>query len=185
MKKQLLIVLRVVLIATILTITISCGDNGSDRVPLTVPDPDWDGLTSAQELQLGTDPFEADTDGDTYTDGVEISYDSDPLNELDGPEVWVKTDASVQCDTYCKPVSEAQAELTMAGVTVLEITRGLFQDICAAFCGGPTPDLIAARIPLVDLSKLPNGWWQIDPSQFVTTNDCAWNLPPDLFGGLP
>lgn len=42
-------------------------------------DPDGDGLTTAQELQLGTDPNAPDTDGDGLLDGEEVQYGSNPL----------------------------------------------------------------------------------------------------------
>jgi hypothetical protein len=35
------------------------------------PDPDNDGLTSTFEASIGTDPFDPDTDGDGYEDGLE------------------------------------------------------------------------------------------------------------------
>ena len=37
-------------------------------------DPDGDGLTTLQEQMLGTDPFNADTDGDGVADGVEVNW---------------------------------------------------------------------------------------------------------------
>jgi hypothetical protein len=43
-------------------------------------DPDGDGLTNAQEIALGTDPFRADTDGDGFNDGVEVTEGSNPLD---------------------------------------------------------------------------------------------------------
>lgn len=49
-------------------------------------DTDGDGLTDAQEAQLGTDPNKADTDGDGLTDGDEVNqYKTDPLTaDTDG-----------------------------------------------------------------------------------------------------
>jgi tRNA A-37 threonylcarbamoyl transferase component Bud32 len=62
---------------------------------LAAADPDQDGLTNAQELALGTDPNNPDTDGDGLTDGREINETgTDPKNKdtdgdtlLDGAEV--------------------------------------------------------------------------------------------------
>jgi hypothetical protein len=42
-------------------------------------DTDGDGLTDAEEQQLGTDPLKADTDGDGYTDKQELDAGYDPL----------------------------------------------------------------------------------------------------------
>lgn len=42
-------------------------------------DSDGDGLTDAQETQLGTDPANPDTDGDGVSDSVEIVSETDPL----------------------------------------------------------------------------------------------------------
>lgn len=49
-------------------------------------DSDDDGLTDARETALGTDPFAADTDGDTLSDGDEVEfYGTDPLRrDTDG-----------------------------------------------------------------------------------------------------
>ncbi len=64
-------------------------------------DPDGDGLTNAQEDQLGTDKFNADTDNDGLTDGAEVNqYKTDPKDPdtdndglTDGAEVnTYKTD---------------------------------------------------------------------------------------------
>jgi len=42
-------------------------------------DPDGDGVSSANELELGTDPLKADTDGDGVDDGTEIRQHTNPL----------------------------------------------------------------------------------------------------------
>ncbi|MDD5482365.1 MAG: hypothetical protein PHP98_01745 [Kiritimatiellae bacterium] len=48
-------------------------------------DSDGDGLSNAQEQQLGTNPALADTDGDGYSDGEEIAAGSDPLDPKSTP----------------------------------------------------------------------------------------------------
>ena len=66
----------------------SAGTGGGSAVPRVEgsADPDKDGLTNDQELQQGTDPNKADTDGDGLTDGDEVrKYRTDPLNsDTDG-----------------------------------------------------------------------------------------------------
>lgn len=49
-------------------------------------DQDGDGLSDAQELVLGTLPFRADSDRDTYSDLEEVACDSDPLIPSSVPE---------------------------------------------------------------------------------------------------
>src|SRR5208283_3442729 len=55
------------------------GESGSS-------DPDHDGLTNAEEKELGTDPHNPDTDGDGISDGDEVlKYHTDPLKvDTDG-----------------------------------------------------------------------------------------------------
>lgn len=64
-------------------------------------DSDGDGLTDVKEDEIGTDPYNADTDGDALSDGEEyLTYKTDPLNKdtdfdglNDGAEVYQhKTD---------------------------------------------------------------------------------------------
>ena len=61
-------------------------------------DPDDDGLTIAEEVQLGTEPTLTDTDGDGLSDGEEIELGTDPLRPdtdgdglIDGYEVDIGT----------------------------------------------------------------------------------------------
>lgn len=57
----------------------------SFRILSPTADEDHDGLTNAQEVGLGTDPFKSDTDGDGFPDGVEVLAGSNPLDPLSTP----------------------------------------------------------------------------------------------------
>ncbi|MEI6650593.1 MAG: hypothetical protein WCL23_04150 [Candidatus Moraniibacteriota bacterium] len=57
-----------------------------------VDDPDQDGLTTAEEKLYGTDPMNPDTDGDGYTDGVEIKSGYDPLKKAPGDKIIPDTE---------------------------------------------------------------------------------------------
>ena len=48
-------------------------------------DSDGDGLTDAEEAELGSDPAQTDSDGDGWDDGVEHSYYTDPADGTDHP----------------------------------------------------------------------------------------------------
>ncbi len=50
-------------------------------------DPDQDKLSTEEEKAYGTDPNNADTDGDSYSDGVEIESGYDPLKPAPGDRV--------------------------------------------------------------------------------------------------
>ena len=42
-------------------------------------DSDGDGISDAEEAELGTNPNEEDSDGDGYTDGEELDQGFDPI----------------------------------------------------------------------------------------------------------
>lgn len=54
-------------------------------------DSDCDGLTNAEEKLYGTNLDEPDTDGDSYSDGVEIESGYDPLKAAPGDKIIEKT----------------------------------------------------------------------------------------------
>lgn len=70
-------------------------------------DPDEDGLSTCEEEKIGTDPLNADTDGDGLKDGEEMQkYNSDPLKAdsdgdglKDGEEVNIYKTSPTKADT--------------------------------------------------------------------------------------
>lgn len=54
-------------------------------------DADQDGLSNEEEKAIGTDPDEADTDNDGYTDGVEIESGFNPLKPAPGDRITPET----------------------------------------------------------------------------------------------
>lgn len=84
MKRLLNLTLVCMLLLGGMTIQMAC--KSSQKASTQNVDSDGDGLTDAQELQLGTDPHKADTDGDGLTDGEEVNkYHTNPLvSDTDG-----------------------------------------------------------------------------------------------------
>ena len=69
-------------------------DSSSDAASIfgLVPENDFDndGLTNDEEVNVyGTDPINADTDGDVYPDGVEVEFGGDPTDETVRPKLFV------------------------------------------------------------------------------------------------
>ena len=57
---------------------------GAEDPDLSI-DSDGDGLTDAEEAELGTDPSLNDSDGDEFNDGDEVAAGTDPLDFHDHP----------------------------------------------------------------------------------------------------
>lgn len=56
-------------------------DVGACKDLAGIDDADFDGLETAQEAEYGTDPYNSDTDGDGYGDGVEVQAGYNPNGE--------------------------------------------------------------------------------------------------------
>ncbi|MCA9434716.1 MAG: hypothetical protein KC978_02965 [Candidatus Omnitrophica bacterium] len=65
-------------------------------------DPDEDGLTTLAEVELGTDYFDPDSDGDRVGDGVEIDIETDPLDPFDPRPLDYDLDGEVNVKDYLK-----------------------------------------------------------------------------------
>lgn len=66
----------------------STGDNFDSYREQSLEDTDGDGLTDSEErLNYGTDPLKPDTDGDRYSDLVEVQNGSNPKSASDLPEI--------------------------------------------------------------------------------------------------
>ncbi len=68
----------------------------SETLTAYFEDADQDGLSAEEEKAFGTDPANSDTDGDSYSDGVEIESGYDPLKPAPGdritPEVTTESE---------------------------------------------------------------------------------------------
>ena len=68
-------------------------------------DPDNDSLVNFREFQLGTNPFEKDTDGDGFDDDYEYQEGTDPTDPLDYPILTFFTSTYVKTSNTAKMIS--------------------------------------------------------------------------------
>lgn len=61
--------------------------NEQEAITTYFEDADQDGLSGEEEKVFGTDPASSDTDGDSYSDGVEIESGYDPLKPAPGDRI--------------------------------------------------------------------------------------------------
>jgi hypothetical protein len=126
-------------------------------------DPDHDGLTTAEENLYETDPNQADTDGDGYSDGVEVRSGYNPTKPAPGDKIIAEksaaTDTSGNASTYnltekvskqiATLVQESQNNPTEDGKT--EITIEQINEAMQKTISGNQEDVV---LPEVDMSTI-------------------------------
>lgn len=97
-------------------------------------DTDQDGLTNEEEQLYGTDPQNADTDGDGYSDGAEIRSGYDPLKPSPGDKILPKeklaeaSETALQKDTIASKLP-ADERLGIGGSDEDTLTSQVSQQI--------------------------------------------------------
>ena len=127
-------------------------------------DPDGDGLTTAEEIRLGTDPGKSDTDGDTWDDGIEHLTNSDPL-VADRPN--------------SDPPSFFEDPLSSMVNTADEMTGGIARDLLSQL--DPNPTEIQ---PGTDPNIAPSGPASDDPGFFKDPLGTIAGGVDDMTGGI-
>ncbi len=158
--------------------------HGLDPTDPAMPfeDPDHDGLTNLQEFQRGTDPNNADTDGDGLTDGQEVLlYHTNPvLVDTDGDGIPDGVEVKLGSD----PNNPASGSLA-AAISSLEIKPSHFSIVTNAIIG-------EAAQQLQVLAHLIDGKTTIDLTSTLTgttysSSDltiCNFGFPDgDVFAG--
>lgn len=86
-------------------------------------DSDQDGLTNEEEKTYGTDPYNSDTDGDGYSDGVEVSSGYNPLKKAPGDKIVANEEiASVAGTSIEKTTAEGSNETNLTNEISSKVT---------------------------------------------------------------
>jgi len=122
-------------------------------------DSDQDGLSDQEEKLYGTDPHNPDTDGDGYTDGIEVKNGYDPTKK--GPDdKLIKNDSLLKPAAAEKPadqnMTQAVAQKISALVSTADPTK---QDISLEQISSIADDvtnasLSADQLPQIDKKEL-------------------------------
>jgi hypothetical protein len=122
-------------------------------------DVDQDGLSNEEEKLYGTDPNKVDTDGDGYSDGVEVQGGYDPLKPAPGdriiPEAPQSSDNS-SSETNSETTTETNLtqELSSQIVEMLENTDSEDQQISLNDISQTIQDTLNQKITLSDLPEI-------------------------------
>lgn len=137
------------------TVINDCANNDGDSLCDSIdPDDDNDGLTDLEEdlndngvVDSGeTDPLNADTDGDGFDDGVEVDYNSDPLDPADVP-----ANGDINSDGTVDIADLLLMNEILRGLRTPSPSEMLRADIAPVVGSLPTPDGV---IDLADLLLL-------------------------------
>ena len=190
------------------------------RIGVIAPDGDNDGLADAVETNTGifvdrndtgTDPADPDTDKDTFSDGVEVAFGTDPTNGAEFPESSIMSyskspvsyvvDAAITANTPTvngTPTAFSIVAALPAGLSFNTNTGGIFgtpttataaadYTITASFGGGITDSFVlnlAVTNPAIVRYGVNPAVYNVDV--FINTNEPVLAGPfPDSFSIAP
>lgn len=135
-------------------------DEASSTDVVAFDDSDTDGLSDEEEKIYGTDPEVADTDGDGYSDGVEIEGGFDPLKPAPGDRITPEETADESAETgaadtgvvnLTEQASEELANLVSEKKEGEEITSEDLNTVLANVMAAGQEDVV---LPEVDTTTL-------------------------------
>lgn len=163
--KQFLLIMACVLLASFNYLTYAETNDANLETCNKTIDSDCDGLIDSEEKLYGTDYVVADTDGDGYSDGIEIKSGYDPLKPAPGDKIVTITTTtdqtaeetasnnnnSSQTTAFSKKIIALVQEKGRSGITKEDINN-LVQEQMVESLGNNTVSL--ETLPEIDRSQI-------------------------------
>ncbi len=147
-----------VVVASCVVVFVAAHAREQQSSPLAVHiDFDQDGLSNDEEALYGTDPDNPDTDGDGFSDGVEVRSGYDPLIHKDrGDRVIGLEEAQTQSDVSAARSLTNELRTRVAGIAFdvasgKEVTLGDIDKEVQAFVDNAVKDI---AVPQIDMDRI-------------------------------
>lgn len=153
--KFILLILCIVFFAGFNYFSFAASDDGSSgKSSIANIDSDKDGLSDTEEALYGTAVDVADTDGDGYSDGVEVKSGYDPLRPAPGDKLTVENTAASVAQT-----TSSATDLTLTDSFTADFQAFLAskngQTISTADIQNFTETALAGKVNATDFESIP------------------------------
>jgi hypothetical protein len=134
-------------------------------------DSDQDGLSDTEEKAYGTDPRNADTDGDSYSDGAEVKAGYDPLKHAPNDKLIPGTNASAPSGAADPNARNLTTEMAQKISSILSSTDSSNQDVSLDQIKGIVSESIDVKVSDQDLPEVSKDDIKIKAQSFKGMSD--------------